>query len=96
MSKNGSRSPHLKKIIRLSLQDKYFRDVRTLLFDGEVALNTKKARQFVLSNFRIKLFADPGSKRNRAERHVRGTAVVLFLVAQKLLQTRSHKNLFLL
>jgi len=64
--------------ILLSLQDKYFRDVRTLLFDGEVALNTKKARQFVLSNYKIKLFADPGSKRNRAERHVRGTAVDLF------------------
>ena len=47
-------------------------DIRTLLFDGEAALNSKRAQKILLDKYQIKLHADPGSKRNQAERGIRG------------------------
>lgn len=55
------------------VQDKHFVDISTLLFDGETGLKSKKAQHMVLDKYQIKLYADPGSKRNQAERYIKGT-----------------------
>lgn len=44
---------------------------RTLLFDGEPGLRSKKAQQEIFEKFNIKIFADPFFKRNFAERAIR-------------------------
>ena len=59
------------------LQDRNFHDIHTLLFDGETGLKTKKAQQLIMDKYQIKLHADPGSKRNQAERGIRGTTLFL-------------------
>ena len=62
----------------LQKKDKHFADVHTLLFDGEAALATKKARDLVMEKYHLKLYADPGAKRNMAERGIRGKKAFCF------------------
>jgi len=50
-------------------------DVRTLLFDGESGLKSRRAKLLLLEKFNIILHADPGSKRNQAERMIRGIII---------------------
>jgi len=73
--KNNTRSHTLSYFFLL--QDRNFHDIHTLLFDGETGLKTKKAQQLIMDKYQIKLHADPGSKRNQAERGIRGTTLFL-------------------
>jgi hypothetical protein len=65
-----------KKIIDLEvplflLQNKAFANTKKLLFDGESALKGAASQARVLKLFGLKLEAQPGFKRNSAERYVR-------------------------
>lgn len=51
-------------------------DIRTVLFDGESALKSKRAQKLILDKYNIVLHADPGVKRNQAEREIRGLKIV--------------------
>lgn len=59
-----------------NVQDKNFVDIRTVLFDGESALKSKRAQKLILDKYNIVLHADPGVKRNQAEREIRGLKIV--------------------
>jgi len=69
---------HVIIIFFFKKKDKHFADVHTLLFDGEAALATKKARDLVMEKYHLKLYADPGAKRNMAERGIRGKKAFCF------------------
>jgi len=53
------------------LQNKAFANTKKLLFDGESALKGAASQARVLKLFGLKLEAQPGFKRNSAERYVR-------------------------
>lgn len=52
-------------------KEKEFKLCRTLLFDGESGLRSKKTQQEIFKKFQIKVYADPFYKRYFAERAVR-------------------------
>lgn len=52
-------------------QQKEFKLTRTLLFDGESGLKSKKAQQEIYAKFQIKVHAQPYFKRNTVERFVK-------------------------
>jgi hypothetical protein len=53
------------------LQEKPFRLTRTLLFDGEMGLQSKKAQTEIQKRFGLEVYAQPGFKRLLAERAIR-------------------------
>ena len=59
------------KVPLFLLQNKAFANTKKLLFDGESALKGAASQARVLKLFGLKLEAQPGFKRNSAERYVR-------------------------
>lgn len=52
-------------------KEKEFKLTRTLLFDGESGLKSKKTQQEIFEKCQIKVHAEPFYKRNLVERFIR-------------------------
>lgn len=60
-------------------QDRNFKHLKILLFDGESALKGATIQQQIEKEFNLKVFAQPGYKRVLAERYIREFKLRLFI-----------------
>jgi hypothetical protein len=79
----NTKSKSIIDAIGLMKKNRYFRQINTLLFDGESGLTSESAQRQLFSLYGIKLHAEAGYKRMLAERAVREikirTAILLEL-----------------
>lgn len=68
---NNLKSETLIKTVAALMQEKEFKNIKTILFDGESGLRSKNVQTFILTNYGVKIHAEAFFKRNMAERAVK-------------------------